>query len=99
MGLRDTHFASPHGLPDPGTYSTARDLARLARHLVRDYPDLYKTYDSVRTFTYNNIAQPNRNSLLWLDPSVDGLKTGHPEERPEGRRVGEEGASKCRSRL
>ncbi|MBO1112452.1 D-alanyl-D-alanine carboxypeptidase family protein [Bordetella petrii] len=94
MGLRDTHFASPHGLPDPGTYSTARDLALLAQHLVRDYPDLYKTYDSVRTFTYNNIAQPNRNRLLWLDPSVDGLKTGHTEaagycliasaERPDG---------------
>ena len=94
LGLRDTHFASPHGLPDPGTYSTARDLAMLAQHLVRDYPDLYKTYDSVRTFTYNNISQPNRNRLLWLDPSVDGLKTGHTEaagycliasaERPDG---------------
>lgn len=94
MGLRDTHFASPHGLPDPGTYSTARDLALLARRLVRDYPDLYKTYDSARTFTYNNISQPNRNRLLWLDPSVDGLKTGHTDaagycliasaERPDG---------------
>ncbi|MBO9353433.1 D-alanyl-D-alanine carboxypeptidase [Bordetella petrii] len=94
MGLRDTHFASPHGLPDAGTYSTARDLAALALRLVRDYPDLYKTYDSVRTFTYNNIAQPNRNRLLWLDPSVDGLKTGHTEaagycliasaQRPDG---------------
>ena len=94
MGLRDTRFASPHGLPDPGTYSTARDLARLAQRLVRDYPDLYRTYDSVRTFTYNNISQSNRNRLLWLDPSVDGLKTGHTEaagyclvasaERPDG---------------
>ena len=79
MGLRGTHFASPHGLPDPATYSTARDLSILAQRLVRDYPDLYKTYDSVRTFTYNNISQSNRNRLLWLDPSVDGLKTGHTD--------------------
>ena len=94
MGLRGTHFASPHGLPDPGTYSTARDLSVLAQRLVRDYPALYQTYDSQRTFTYNNISQPNRNRLLWLDPSVDGLKTGHTEaagycliasaERPDG---------------
>lgn len=94
MGLRGTHFASPHGLPDPGTYSTARDLSILAARLVRDYPELYKTYDSARTFTYNNITQSNRNRLLWVDPSVDGLKTGHTEaagycliasaERPSG---------------
>lgn len=94
MGLHGTRFASPHGLPDPNTYSTARDLSVLAQRLVSDFPDLYKTYDSVRTFTYNNISQSNRNRLLWLDPSVDGLKTGHTDsagycliasaERPDG---------------
>ncbi|MCD0501799.1 D-alanyl-D-alanine carboxypeptidase family protein [Bordetella petrii] len=94
MGLNNTRFASPHGLSDPGTYSTARDLSVLAQRLVRDFPALYKHYDSVRTFTYNNISQSNRNRLLWLDPSVDGLKTGHTDaagycliasaERPDG---------------
>ena len=78
MGLRDTHFASPHGLPDPQTYSTARDLAMLARRIQRDYPQS-RAYDTTREFTYNNITQSNRNRLLWLDPSVDGLKTGHTE--------------------
>jgi len=79
LGLHATHFASPHGLPDPGTYSTASDLSVLAARFIRDYPRLYKTYDSARQFTYNKITQPNRNRLLWLDPSVDGLKTGHTE--------------------
>lgn len=79
LGLHATHFASPHGLPDPGTYSTASDLSILATRYIRDYPQLYKTYDSAKQFTYNKITQPNRNRLLWLDPSVDGLKTGHTE--------------------
>ena len=79
LGLHGTHFASPHGLPDPGTYSTVSDLSILATRFIRDYPELYKSYDSAKTFTYNNITQPNRNRLLWLDPSVDGLKTGHTE--------------------
>lgn len=79
LGLHATHFASPHGLPDPGTYSTASDLSILATRIIRDFPQLYKTYDSAKQFTYNKITQPNRNRLLWLDPSVDGLKTGHTE--------------------
>lgn len=79
LGLHATHFASPHGLPDPGTYSTASDLSVLATRYIRDFPQLYKTYDSAKHFTYNKITQPNRNRLLWLDPSVDGLKTGHTE--------------------
>jgi D-alanyl-D-alanine carboxypeptidase (penicillin-binding protein 5/6) len=79
LGLHATHFASPHGLPDPGTYSTASDLSVLAARFIRDYPELYKTYDSAKQFTFNKITQPNRNRLLWLDPSVDGLKTGHTE--------------------
>jgi D-alanyl-D-alanine carboxypeptidase (penicillin-binding protein 5/6) len=79
LGLHATHFASPHGLPDPGTYSTTGDLSVLATRYIRDYPQLYRTYDSAKQFTYNKITQPNRNRLLWLDPSVDGLKTGHTE--------------------
>ncbi|QVQ26908.1 D-alanyl-D-alanine carboxypeptidase family protein [Achromobacter deleyi] len=79
LGLHATRFASPHGLPDPNTYSTASDLSILATRFIRDYPQLYKTYDSARQFTFNKITQPNRNRLLWLDPSVDGLKTGHTE--------------------
>jgi len=76
MGLKSTHFANAHGLPDPGNYSTARDLATLSRHVIYDHPEDYKIY-SVKEFTYNKIRQPNRNRLLWLDPTVDGLKTGH----------------------
>jgi len=78
MGLKSTHFANPHGLPSPENYSTAQDLATLARHEIQDYPEFYKI-DSVKSFTYNKITQPNRNRLLWLDPTVDGLKTGHTE--------------------
>jgi len=78
MGLRNTHFASPHGLPDPQTYSTARDLAELARRIQRDFPQS-RAYDTTKQFTYNGITQSNRNRLLWLDPTVDGLKTGHTE--------------------
>lgn len=79
MGLAATHFSNPHGLPDPQTYSTARDLAVLAARIVRDFPDLAGTYDATRQYTYNRITQPNRNRLLWLDTSVDGMKTGHTE--------------------
>ncbi|WP_296002745.1 D-alanyl-D-alanine carboxypeptidase family protein [Rugamonas sp.] len=78
MGLKSTHFANPHGLPSPDNYSTAQDLAMLAKHEIQDYPEFYKI-DSVKSFTYNKITQPNRNRLLWLDPTVDGLKTGHTE--------------------
>ena len=78
MGLKSTHFANPHGLPSPENYSTASDLAVLARHEIQDYPEFYKI-DSVKSFTYNKITQQNRNRLLWLDPTVDGLKTGHTE--------------------
>lgn len=79
MGLKETHFANSHGLPSPQNYSTAADLARLAQHLVTDFPDYYKSYYATRSFTYNKITQPNRNRLLWLDPTVDGIKTGHTE--------------------
>jgi len=76
MGLRSTHFANAHGLPDPGNYTTAQDLATLSSHVVYDHPEDYKIY-SIKDYTYNKIKQQNRNRLLWLDPSVDGLKTGH----------------------
>lgn len=78
MGLANTRYANPHGLPHPDNYSTARDLSVLATHLIKDFPELYKIY-ATKSFTYNKITQPNRNRLLWLDPSVDGLKTGHTQ--------------------
>ncbi len=76
QGLTQTHFTNASGLPDPDHYTTVRDLAMLARNLIRDFPEALHYY-STKEYTYNNIKQPNRNRLLWLDPSVDGLKTGH----------------------
>ncbi len=76
MGLKNTRYANPHGLPHPDNYTTAQDLAILATRMVQDHPELYKIY-STKEFTYNKIKQPNRNRLLWLDPTVDGMKTGH----------------------
>jgi len=76
MGLKNTHFANAHGLPDPQNYSTAQDLSIMAQRLIVDFPEYFKIY-STKEFTYNKIRQPNRNRLLWLDPTVDGMKTGH----------------------
>jgi D-alanyl-D-alanine carboxypeptidase (penicillin-binding protein 5/6) len=78
MGMRNTNFRNATGLPDPQHYTTARDLATLAQRLIEDFPDQYPLY-SKREYTYNNIRQPNRNRLLAIDPSVDGMKTGHTE--------------------
>jgi D-alanyl-D-alanine carboxypeptidase (penicillin-binding protein 5/6) len=78
MGLKNTHFMNATGLPDPQHYTTANDLAKLASTLIRDFPDFYPIY-SMKEYRYNNITQPNRNRLLWLDPTVDGVKTGHTE--------------------
>ena len=78
MGMKNTKFANPHGLPSADNYSTAYDLAILAARVIADFPQFYKI-DSVKSFTYNKITQPNRNRLLWLDPTVDGMKTGHTE--------------------
>lgn len=78
MGMKNSHFANPHGLPSPENYSTAQDLSTLAARVILDFPEFYKI-DSVKSFTYNKITQPNRNRLLWLDPTVDGMKTGHTE--------------------
>jgi len=78
LGLTGTHFMNATGLPNAQHYSTARDLARLAQALIRDFPVNYAIY-SQKEYGYNNITQPNRNRLLWLDPTVDGVKTGHTE--------------------
>ncbi|HKK13923.1 MAG TPA: D-alanyl-D-alanine carboxypeptidase family protein, partial [Gammaproteobacteria bacterium] len=78
LGMNHTHFVNPTGLPDPNHYTTAHDIAKLARALIRDFPEYYKLY-SEKKFTWNNITQYNRNKLLWRDPSVDGMKTGHTE--------------------
>ena len=79
LGMKATSFRNSAGLPDPQHYTTARDLATLASALIRDYPADYAKYYSLKEFRYNNITQPNRNRLLWLDPTVDGMKTGHTE--------------------
>jgi D-alanyl-D-alanine carboxypeptidase (penicillin-binding protein 5/6) len=79
LGLKGTKFMNATGLPDPQHYSTAQDLYALTAALIRDFPREYGTYYSQKEFRYNSIAQPNRNRLLWLDPSVDGVKTGHTE--------------------
>ena len=78
LGMAHTHFADVNGMPDPQHYTTAGDLARLSARLIRDYPEYYGIF-SVKEFKYNNIKQPNRNRLLWIDPTVDGLKTGHTQ--------------------
>ena len=78
LGMTSTHFMNATGLPHPQHYSTARDLARLTRALIHDFPEHYPIY-STRGYGYNGITQPNRNRLLWLDPTVDGVKTGHTE--------------------
>ncbi|MGH8033344.1 MAG: D-alanyl-D-alanine carboxypeptidase family protein [Luteimonas sp.] len=76
IGMRNSHFVNPHGLSVPGHHSTAHDLALLGRALVRDFPEAY-SYNKIRSFTVGPITQQNRNLLLWRDPSVDGIKTGH----------------------
>ncbi|WP_179888034.1 MULTISPECIES: D-alanyl-D-alanine carboxypeptidase family protein [unclassified Marinobacter] len=79
LGMTNTNFENATGLPSPNHYSTAQDLALLAQATINDYPETYPMY-AEKQFTFNNIRQPNRNSLLWRDNSVDGLKTGHTEE-------------------
>jgi D-alanyl-D-alanine carboxypeptidase (penicillin-binding protein 5/6) len=78
LGMSSSQFRNATGLPDPGHYTTARDLALLATQVVTAHPGFYPLY-SKKEYTYNNIRQSNRNRLLFVDPSVDGLKTGHTE--------------------
>jgi serine-type D-Ala-D-Ala carboxypeptidase (penicillin-binding protein 5/6) len=79
LGMKSTRFVNSTGLPDLQHYTTAQDLYVLASALIRDFPREYAQYYAQKEFRYNNITQPNRNRLLWLDPSVDGVKTGHTE--------------------
>ncbi len=79
LGMKNTHYMNATGLPDPQHYTTAEDLATLATALIRDFPNEYLRLYGNKEYTYNKITQPNRNRLLWLDPNVDGMKTGHTE--------------------
>jgi D-alanyl-D-alanine carboxypeptidase (penicillin-binding protein 5/6) len=79
LGMTHTNFVNATGLPDPNHKASARDLAILARAIIRDSSTYYPLY-AEREFKYNNIKQGNRNALLYTDPTVDGLKTGHTEE-------------------
>ncbi|WP_299344366.1 D-alanyl-D-alanine carboxypeptidase family protein [uncultured Pseudoxanthomonas sp.] len=76
IGMKGSHFVNAHGLSAPEHYSTAYDLALLGRALIREYPEQY-AFNKIKEFTVGTITQPNRNLLLWRDPSVDGIKTGH----------------------
>lgn len=83
LGLHNTSFANSTGLPHPEQYSSARDMALLSQYIINDYPEHYAVY-AEKYFTYNDIRQPNRNRLLWRDPTVDGLKTGWTTEAGYG---------------
>lgn len=76
LGMTNTHYINSMGLPHPEHYASARDLAMLSRAMITEYPEYYK-WHSIKEFTFNNIKQHNRNRLLWQDPTVDGVKTGH----------------------
>lgn len=76
IGMKGSNFVNAHGLSAPEHYSTAYDLALLGRALIREYPEQY-AFNKIKEFTVGTITQPNRNLLLWRDPSVDGIKTGH----------------------
>ena len=78
LGLTHTHYVDATGLPQPGLYTTARDLSLLAAALIRDFPQYYHWF-AVKQFEYNHILQQNRNGLLNTDPGVDGLKAGHTD--------------------
>ena len=78
FGLKNTTFKNVTGLTEAGHRSTARDLATIATHIIRDYPEFFAYY-AIKDYKYNNINQPNRNLLLRRDPSVDGLKTGYTD--------------------
>lgn len=78
LGMENTHFVNSTGLPDPNHYTTPADILKVTRALIAEFPQYYTIY-SQREFTFNGITQKNRNRLLWRDPSVDGVKTGHTE--------------------
>lgn len=78
LGMSNTHYENSMGLPNPNHFASARDMALLTRALISEFPEYYK-WHSIKEFTFNNIKQANRNRLLWQDPTVDGVKTGHTE--------------------
>lgn len=78
LGMKNTHFKNSMGLPDPDHYASARDLALLTRAMISEFPEYYK-WHAIKEFEFNNIKQVNRNRLLWEDPTVDGVKTGHTQ--------------------
>ena len=80
LGMLSSHFVNATGLPAEGHVTTARDLTTLARALIEEFPEYYGRWHSMKEYTYNGIKQNNRNSLLWRDASVDGLKTGHTDD-------------------
>lgn len=79
MGMENTQFKNSTGWPAEGHYSSSMDMALLAQAIINEHPEYYGLYKE-KYFEFNKIRQPNRNKLLWRDPSVDGLKTGHTEE-------------------
>ena len=79
LGMKGSRFMNSSGLPNAQHYTTAQDLYALSSALIRDFPAQYAQYYALKEFRYNNVSQPNRNRLLWIDPSVDGVKTGHTE--------------------
>ncbi len=83
LGMNDSYFENSHGLPSPNHLTTAHDLALLAKAIIQDFPTHYQIY-AERDYTFNNIKQYNRNTLLGEDPSVDGLKTGYTSEAGYG---------------
>ncbi|MFO7604254.1 MAG: D-alanyl-D-alanine carboxypeptidase family protein, partial [Gammaproteobacteria bacterium] len=78
LNMTNTHFMNSTGWPQENHYTTARDLATLSQALIHDFPEHYSRY-KIKEYRHNNITQPNRNRLLWLDDRVDGIKTGHTE--------------------
>ena len=78
LGMKNTHYENSMGLPNPSHFASARDMAILSRALIEEFPDYYK-WHAIKEFTFNNIKQQNRNRLLWIDPTVDGVKTGHTQ--------------------
>jgi D-alanyl-D-alanine carboxypeptidase (penicillin-binding protein 5/6) len=79
LGMTNSHFVNPDGLPDPNHYTTARDIAKVTAATIREFPQYYAWY-AEKEFEFNHIKQPNRNLLLWRDKAVDGVKTGHTKE-------------------
>ncbi|MBV1775068.1 D-alanyl-D-alanine carboxypeptidase [Burkholderiaceae bacterium DAT-1] len=95
LGMKNTHYMNSTGLPHAQHFTTARDLSILAQAIIRDFPEFFPIY-SMKEYRYNNITQPNRNLLLFRDPEVDGMKTGHTDsagfcliatKKHDGRRV------------